>query len=677
MRLSEELLLFLLDERTGEFSGVPDRILGYALAGATLMDLSMADRIDSDLNALILLDATPARDALLDPTLADIAEAASPRIRSCPGPDFWVRRVAGRSHELRETAMARLVERGILDTDDGAGIFSLTPWVARTRRYPVVDETQEREIRSRIMGILFTDDVPTPEEVCIVSLVHACGAFERILTPSEYTELQERIELVARLDLIGQAVAGAVRTVSVAYREAMRQRIRSAGGGWPVATGRLPVLGHALHLKGNLRALAGQDANLFMIREGTTHLRSWEQWSGFSHEVGTPRVVTGMDGADHFQLRRAMKHGYSRKFFLSQIPMAVAAVDQELEEWAPETAVGGLDLMQRVATDQICQLAAGTPAREYIGDARRFMSTLSRVYLFEKAPRLLMRMPGVRRSRRRLEQVFEQILAAHEPELRVDSDRDLIDDLMELHTSEAAFMGGGDLFINVIGPFLLGLDTVASSSAFLLYEVLRDPELTERVRAEADELFAGGGVPTPEKLQTMAVTRRAMLETLRMYPIAPVLFRTVTNSFDFGSYHVPAGTKVLLALSVTHYLEEFFPDPERFDIDRYLPERAESSQAGVFTPFGLGRHACLGQGLAQVQMVLNLATLLHRAVLSLDPPGYRLKIDHSLAPKPARQLSGQVAGPALPGAGCMCICRTCPWWCCCSGWWWTGRSTTT
>ena len=62
-----------------------------------------------------------------------------------------------------------------------------------------------------------------------------------------------------------------------------------------------------------------------------------------------------------------------------------------------ETAVGGLDLMQRVATDQICQLAAGTPAREHIGDARRFMSTLNRVYLFEKAPRLLMRMPKVRR----------------------------------------------------------------------------------------------------------------------------------------------------------------------------------------------------------------------------------------------------------------------------------------
>ncbi|MDE0026208.1 MAG: hypothetical protein OXP69_17505 [Spirochaetaceae bacterium] len=69
-----------------------------------------------------------------------------------------------------------------------------------------------------------------------------------------------------------------------------------------------------------LVVLAGRDANLFMIREGKTHLRSWEQWSGFAHEVGTPRVITGMDGADHFQLRRALKTGYSRKLFQSRIP---------------------------------------------------------------------------------------------------------------------------------------------------------------------------------------------------------------------------------------------------------------------------------------------------------------------------------------------------------------------
>ena len=658
LRLAEELLLLLLDEKTGDFSDVPNRILGYALAGAALMDLSLEGRIDTDPSALILLDSTPTGDDLLDPILADIEAvvAAHPNLPA----DFWVRRVAGNADQLQTRALARLVQRGILDTDDGGGIFSLTPRVARTRRYPVVDEDQEREIRDRIMGVLFTEDVPTPEEVCIVSLAHACGAFERILTPSEYAELRERLALVARLDLIGQSVTGAVRKVSVAYREELRQRIRRAGGGWPVASGRLPVLGHTLQLMGNLRAylteqyrrhgpifevqapgrkllvLAGREANVFMVREGKTHLRSWEQWSGFAHEVGTPRVVTGLDGADHFRLRRTLKNGYSRRFFQSQIPLAVAAVDQELEEWAPGQAIPGQALMRRVTTDQICRLAAGTSAREHLDDAYRFMSALSRVYIFQKAPRLLMRLPAVRRSRQRLETVFEQILAAHEPELRVGCDRNLIDDLMELHRSSAEFMGGGDLFINVMGPFLLGLDTVASSSAFLLYEVLRDPALMARVRAEADALFANG-LPTREGLQAMETTRRAMLETLRMYPIAPVLVRTATNSFDFGGYHVPAGSMLLMALSVTNYLEEFFADPDRFDVDRFSPERAEGSPGpSVFAPFGLGRHACLGQGFAQEQMVLNLATLLHRAELALDPPSYRIRIDHSLAPKPAR-----------------------------------------
>lgn len=666
MRLTEELLLLLLDEKTGEFSNVPDRILGYALAGAALMDLSLEGRIDTDPSALILLDSIPTGDDLLDPILADIEAvvAARPNLPA----DFWVRRLAGAADQLQTGALARLVQRGILDTDDGGGIFSLTPRVSRTRRYPVVDEEQEREIRDRIMGILFTEDVPTPREVCIVSLAHACGAFERILTPSEFAELQERIALVARLDLIGQSVTGAVRKESVAYREAMRQRIRRAGGGgWPVASGRLPVLGHALQLMGDLRAylteqyrrhgpifevqapgrkllvLAGREANVFMVREGKTHLRSWEQWSGFAHEVGTPRVVTGLDGADHFQLRRALKNGYSRRFFQSRIPLAVAAVDQELKEWAPGKAIPGQTLMRRVTTDQICRLAAGTAAREHIDDAYRFMSALSRVYIFRKAPRLLMRLPGVRRARWRLEKVFEQILASHEPELRVGCDRNLVDDLMELHASSAEFMGGGDLFINVMGPFLLGLDTVASSSAFLLYEVLKDPALTARVRAEADALFADG-LPTREGLQAMETTRRAMLETLRRYPIAPVLVRTATNSFDFGGYHVPAGTMLLMALSVTHYLEEFFPNPDRFDVDRFSPERAEGSGPSVFAPFGLGRHACLGQGFAQEQMVLNLATLLHRAELALDPPGYRIRIDHSLAPKPARDFKVELRG---------------------------------
>ena len=120
-----------------------------------------------------------------------------------------------------------------------------------------------------------------------------------------------------------------------------------------------------------------------------------------------------------------------------------------------------------------------------------------------------------------------------------------------------------------------------------------------------------------------------------MYPIAPALSRAVTNSFDFAGYRIPAGTDLLIAIASPHYLLEFLPDPERFDIERYSPERRENVHPSVFAPFGLGHHSCLGQGFAQVQMVLTIAVLLHRAEITLDPPDYQLKISHAPVPSPA------------------------------------------
>ena len=109
----------------------------------------------------------------------------------------------------------------------------------------------------------------------------------------------------------------------------------------------------------------------------------------------------------------------------------------------------------------------------------------------------------------------------------------------------------------------------------------------------------------------------------------------MSNSFDFAGYRIPDGTSALIASTVTHYLPEFFPDPERFDIDRYSPERRENAQPGIFVPFGLGHHSCLGQGFAEVQMMLTIATLLHRAEIALARPNYRLKVQHAPGPRPA------------------------------------------
>ena len=112
LRCAEELLLLLLDDESGDLLPLPERTLHVALAGAVLMELQQEARIDTDLDALLLADATPLNDALLDPTLAAIAQEDEKReVR------FWVERTAQRGAEIRAIALSRLVERGILEAD--------------------------------------------------------------------------------------------------------------------------------------------------------------------------------------------------------------------------------------------------------------------------------------------------------------------------------------------------------------------------------------------------------------------------------------------------------------------------------------------------------------------------------------------------------------------------------
>ena len=112
LRFAEEVMLLLLHDENGRFERVPDWSLGYALGGGVLMDLALENRIDTDLDSLILVDDTPLGDSLLDPTLADIAAAEDRRDAR-----FWVERTAGRADEIRDG----LAARGILLEDSPSG----------------------------------------------------------------------------------------------------------------------------------------------------------------------------------------------------------------------------------------------------------------------------------------------------------------------------------------------------------------------------------------------------------------------------------------------------------------------------------------------------------------------------------------------------------------------------
>ena len=205
LRFAEEIMLLLLHDENGRFERVPEWSLGYALGGGVLMDLALENRIDTDLEKLILLDDTPLGDSLLDPTLAEIAATEDRRDAR-----FWIERTAGRADEIREEALARLVKNGILELHEDRVL-----WVFRSRRYPIVDGKAEREVKLRIMEVLFSDEIPDPRDVVIICLADACALFRQLLSKRELDHAVRRIEQVTRLDLIGQAMSQAIRDIQL------------------------------------------------------------------------------------------------------------------------------------------------------------------------------------------------------------------------------------------------------------------------------------------------------------------------------------------------------------------------------------------------------------------------------------------------------------------------------
>ena len=654
LRFAEELLLLILNEDYGDLAPVPEPHLNHALAGAVLMDLALENRIDTDPEKLILVDSTPVEDDLLDPALADIAQTAETH-----NAQYWVRRIAQTGEQIRNHALAHLLKAGILDSA-AEGAISLACSVARSRRYPTVPA--EQEVRLRIMRVLFGDDIPEPRDIAIICLADACGMFEKILSKEELQEASERINIVSRLDLTGRAIAEVVRDSA---QELTAPGAVVAPKQIPMVKG-LPIFGSALKAAKDIRAfltqqylelgpvfeirllnqkilvLAGPEANQFVNRKGRFFLRSYEPYRGLSDGLGASRVMLHMDGPEHVRSRQAFASAFSRARIQNHLDIASDIARRHARAWPLNQPIQPLHAVQHIIADQMGTILSGAPAGDYLEDLVFFLETLLKTTVSKQLPAFLFRR-RFRKAHQRLKELAQKTLKAHEPGGPHCDAADLVNDIIDLHRSDPQFMPETDMMAEVLAPYLVGIETVGTTCAFTLYAVLKHPDLLARMTAEADALFAEGEHPTVESLRQLDVTHRTVLESLRMYPAAPVVFRTVSNSFDFAGYHIPAGRPLFVATTVTHRLPECFPDPDRFDIDRYSPERAEHRQPNAYVPFGVGTHRCLGAGFAEVQTLLTLAVILREAELVLDPPDYELEMTNVPTPRPAKSFKFKVA----------------------------------
>lgn len=379
--------------------------------------------------------------------------------------------------------------------------------------------------------------------------------------------------------------------------------------------------------------LAGLEANEFVGREGKDLLSSEQTWQPEAHFFGATRSLLTMDGPEHAQLRRAQAPGYSRGVIESHLPEVVRSVREQIACWPTDCAFPAIEALQKLLAGQLGIHVAGFSPQAYLDDLPFFVRRVLATTVTRQEPRILLHTPRFRRARRRIWEMAEEVKAANTPNRSGCPVSQLIPDVLRLLQTHPDLLPESDLRLTVLGPFIAGLDTAASTCAFLLYALLKDPALLASARSEADELLAGRDL-TPERFECFDVIRRALQETLRMYPIAPALQRTAKVAFTFAGYEVPAGETIIVATTVPHYLPQYFPDPTRFDIDRHTPEKRRQLPARCLAPFGLGAHTCLGAGLAEALIIVTVATLLWRVDLAMEPSDYRLKIDPKPTPRP-------------------------------------------
>lgn len=385
-------------------------------------------------------------------------------------------------------------------------------------------------------------------------------------------------------------------------------------------------------LNRQITVLAGPEANQFLSRLGDEQLGSRELFGGFADEMNTEVFLTAMDGASHRYLRRQMRPGYSREKMTPHLAQAAELVRAEARGWQIGQRLAVLPAIQHITANQLGIIMVNRLPGEYFNDIWTFLNTVMKVTVMKTQPKLMLRLPGYQRSRRRVLELAQLIINEHRAHPPVDRTADLVDDMLAARDEDGQSYDDNALAVSALSPYIAGIDTVANTCTFMLVALLQHPDILERVQADVDALFERG-LTSLADLKNASALYGATLETLRMYPVAAFTPRTAVRTFEFAGFRVEAGSEVLVANGVTHYLPRYFPNPEKFDIDRHAEPRKEHRQAGAFAPYSLGAHTCLGAGLAEVQVMVILASILHSVRLELDPPDTSIKI--ILAPLPS------------------------------------------
>ena len=357
--------------------------------------------------------------------------------------------------------------------------------------------------------------------------------------------------------------------------------------------------------------LLGPDANEFVLRDKEHVFSSRAAWNPILERLFTDGLML-RDFADHKFHRRIMQQAFKKPALASYIDRMGPSVESGLKAWPTGETFTFFDRIKALLLDVGAQIFFGLrmgPEADKVNQSFIDAADASLAVLRLPIPGTLW-YRGLRGRR-----YLEQFVAGLIPEKRQADTPDFFSELCKAAEEEGG-LSDQDVTNHMIFLLFAAHDTTTSTLCSLIYLLCKHPEWQDTLAEEMDQVAAAAEHPDRlgySDLEKMTKTGWVFRETLRMRPALTTFPRRTTAEVTFQGHRIPRNTMVNLSPLYTHYMPEYWSNPEHFDPERFSDERAEHKQHHFqWIPFGGGHHKCLGLNFAELQTKTFLFHFLRR-----------------------------------------------------------------
>lgn len=380
-----------------------------------------------------------------------------------------------------------------------------------------------------------------------------------------------------------------------------------------------------------------EDIQHVLIDHASNYDKSWRLTSERGRRLSGNGMQTSF-GAAHLRQRRLLQPEFHRRVIDGYLPLMLQRTSQRLAGWRDASPVNLATEMESLALSVIIEALFGPGYRdpqleEAITVRRRYIEYVygSLLPYPESWPLPLVRRYG--HAIRYLDGVIRREIRSP------SSPHGFAARLQALRYPEGLSMTEQQVRDELLSLTSTGYETIGDALAWTLYLLARHPAVEAQVLAELDQVLQGR-TPAPPDLARLPYLRQVLDESMRLYPPTWIFVRMALDRDILPSgAPVEPGHKLYLSPYVVHRHPRYFPDPERFDPSRFLPEAIAGRPRLSYFPFGAGQRLCIGEPFAVLQMM---------AVLSQILPRFRFELSaQPVLPRPTITLRPEGGIPAI------------------------------